>query len=495
MSVPTRSQRVLLGLCVSVALSVAGAAAPKSSVDNRSRPFVRVRARSKVWNDRRVTMMPGQGSIYQVCTKAIDAAGYRLFKPGIEVAARPDGRKTAFIVPSPLGLQRAVVALNDVPVGDVLEAVEVVSSTSWKAVGATWVLTRTQENAEGQVLLPDEQDERNIPKEMPLRHLSTPQAQVLTRTGMLLPEQLSFQQREALIGIVRRLLVGPGGYAPEAQSLQGVFLELGAEQRPTGEIVVELGIRVPTWDGGLATPLSLIVQGVRLPPASSGPVRFHPRPQLIPLGPQREGPVPDGNRADLPTDKRLDAQVSLRSATVARAIEAAARASNINVFASTQFNYWPVRFTQSRNTARDLLQHAARTAGGTWRRVGNIYVLRPDPDLERLVSVPVEVRRRWLLAAAERLQGSLTARQLGILRKLTRLEPEELSERQRTQMKWLAKVAFVNRAAIVIDALNLKGVAIVYSPSADRGAGGRVSYQFPTGAGTTISAASIALRN
>jgi hypothetical protein len=389
------------------------------------------------------------------------------------------------------GLAPTVVVgqCRDAPVARVMEALEFATNAEWRSTRGAWVLTRSP-GLETLMALPPEELRRRCEDGLrTLRVLTPAQAARLARGGALLPADLTAGQRRGLLTAIqceylRTFREGDRTIqlSPEALQLQEVYLKLQNGGTTNDSPLREIGVFAPSPYGD---DRSFTEIDTRL--TNVGHIEFPlPPRQLMPslvgsYSPSRSMKRSLGEEKTYREDAKLDRAVHPKEATVAEVVHAVVRDTEADLLLTTVFAKREVQLPQETPTAREAFQAIERATGGSWRRVDGLYVLQPNPTLERIAQVGEMVRRRWIWSGPKEVQRLIGRREREQLQASGKLLPRHLSPQQREALRWAAHVAFALLPDIDPQALTLHGVEIalqtIHTPTGDRQ---QLAYLFPT---------------
>jgi hypothetical protein len=401
--------------------------------------------------------------------------------------------------------KQAVVTCRERPVAQLMEALELATGAEWRRAGSAWVLTAAP-GVEQLVLLSEAELKGRLESAMkPLKALTPRQMEVLEAGGALGVQDLTVEQRQALLLAAQCCyLLWKGDIAPEGAHLQGAFLriqKIGKDavwDPDTGErrdtYVSELGIYLPQTDGFESSASLIWTSEPRLEPR---PPRM---PKLVPTFPVRPARMPppyarparDQDRYQ--EDSRLAIPVRLGGTTVFEAARAAGSAANLDLLLSTTFGRRAVHLSSGAPSARQIMEAVEQATGGTWRLAGDTYVLQTNVTLERMAQWGPWWYEYVLRESLRDVRGQMSDRQRGMLERSERILPRQLRESQRQALKWAAHVAFAAFPDIDRKALDLDGVELVYArQETPAGVVRQVRYMLPAVTGGTKEVAALPL--
>jgi len=384
-------------------------------------------------------------------------------------------RRAALAVQALPGRRLVFGGLREARAGDVLQALAVALRAEWRPVQTAWVLTDRPGLEEWVLLRLLDHPPGSREASLTVQTLAPAQLARLRATGGLGPAELTPLQRRALQFLVTYDYVRYGDVAPEALRLEGVSLRLQEGLARIAPQLPDVNVVVP----GLGSPLDYrrAFDGRMVERLAADPPRPLPRPPALP---RNCDPVLPGaaRPADL-SAPHLAAPVRAAPSTVMDAVQLVA-GNGVSALCSTGLHSHPLPPAGPTATLADLLRAVEQATAGTWKQVGSVYCLAPDPLVEELKRRQGESQHLGE-AAALRLARSLTTRQRDRLRRAGSLPPSALDERQRKTLRLIAAVGFVRYPWLSRDGLDLRDVSLFYlPPEQGNGLPARVGYRFPT---------------
>jgi len=254
-----------------------------------------------------------------------------------------------------------------------------------------------------------------------------------------------------------------GSVGPEALTLADVHLV----RQQTSEVgsTYHYALKAPSMGGFGSETL------IMLPPESVRPGRLVRRPSSEPPGelpPSITGVAPDHPKMehpDLAADAALQGELSSSpgEATVGGSLLNLIRTSGLNVIAITSMGRRPFTLPAQPLSTGELMRLIADEMAARWGKLGETYVLLPDPRLEREGEVDPRVRQRRLDEHLAALIRDIGSRGREILERTNYLRPRQFNKEQRFALEKIVRMAIVTEPRVSPRrALSMEETRLVY---------------------------------
>jgi hypothetical protein len=113
------------------------------------------------------------------------------------------------------------------------------------------------------------------------------------------------------------------------------------------------------------------------------------------------------------------------------------------VLACTALHQRKVTWLHRKGTVREALEEVEALTGGVWHRIGKIYALQPNSQVERLARVGAEWRQAAIIQILGQFQESLTREQRERLQRHGLIEARNTTAAQKALLRRAGLVLFV----------------------------------------------------
>jgi hypothetical protein len=173
-----------------------------------------------------VRFRPGTVEVRTVLEALAGATGIPLFDPALadhRGAVRP---LETFAMPGFLGLRKIALWVPEVPARDLMDVLSTATGCRWYREGTHWVLADGPAQAALLGLPPEEWGRRVRQAAARWRQFTPGQLAQFRTRGVLFPEDLTPEQRQALLLVMEYYGATHLEITPEARRLEGVYLVL-----------------------------------------------------------------------------------------------------------------------------------------------------------------------------------------------------------------------------------------------------------------------------